>query len=791
MDQAGDPRLLNPLVPTPKPPPLQISDYTSSSPSPCSSSSSSSITYSASSTTLILSDARHRIQALLSPSALSSHSTPLSLLRGAIITLTRYHLSYTLSPSAMAPSGPLQPGDEFVLQVEAFDVVGKGGSGEVGHPRDVMQDSEVRNALQHIKQIDVEPRRAIVRQHAKSLFPSLPPVLSLPSLPLPDAMPPPALRAISAELALHTPLTVSGYLHQFHVPAQSQAVLDAMPPFGPEQPEEVEEVDLAHSQWSSSKEEEERAVFSQYRPLQQREGRPSSSSAQPLVSSAASASASHAAPTTTAVLSSFSPPSLPVALVPHLSPASASLVAPSLPRLLAPPVDAAPLPALSQGEPLSPMQDDIGFYSTQAPLSFISPPLSPSSISSPSLEREDEGEAKAEREEASPLLPLSQHNLPLSTFDVTALHEEAEAEPQQGMDDDEKQKQAEDSNDAPRLSAAVHGHDEESEVEGGDDGSLVEVEQNVPAAADSLYLTQAPMMTEEQSQEPSSPPLPPHRSQVSLHQPDSHVLSSSSESSSRGLSLSLPLPSYPSSMPPLSPGTPSPQRSPQPTRQSAERKEEPAEPLRAAHAAPNGHREHADHHLRAGEQQLPQKERSEEKGVAVEEGKEGDGGMEDVGATLFTAESIRQRQHQRHRQLLDERRDAQRSSSSVYRARPPSPSRSTVDEDEEDGRGGAGQRKRQRVVRFADLQSSQPQREVESKEEVREEGQEGAAVAQSTLTQLTLTDADVQRLRREPRATHAPWSEADYDFVLSYWRSCTTAAADGAGKQSTSLRVVG
>ena len=761
--------LLNPLVAAPKPPPLQISDYTSSSPS---SSSSSSSSPSSPSTTLILSDARHRIQAHLSTSALSSHSTPLSLLRGAIITLTRYTLSYTLNPHSMAPSSPLQPSDEFVLQVDAFDVVGKGGSGEVGHPFDVMQDREVRDALQRIKHIDVEPRRSVLQQHAHTLSSGLPLVSSLPSRSPSELALRSALPALPAELALHTPVTVAGYLHAYHVPLASQLVLDAMQPLAPQQPEEVEEGELGHSQWSSSKEEEERAVFSQYRPLKQRDITPHTAptAARPLLHTAATTAASPTSPPapTTAVLLSSSSSSSPLSsssslsLLPRLS--SSGFVAPALPRL-----DGSSLPPLQPAEPLSPVDDDAGFYSTQAPLSFISPPLSPSSVTTPSLEREEQEESKAEMQEASPPLPLSQHNLPLSTFDVAALHEDGEPEPLLMEDEGEAVQAQGEHSEAVYLSQAVPGHDEEAAGGGGDELSIAEQVPNGVVSVDELYLTQAPMMTEEQ--EPSTPPPSSRRQQQrsSERLDESTLASSASASVSPVLGLSLPSPSEPpSSMPPLSPGTPSPQKSPQRAARKEDGQRRPTEPEQQAQAV--------------------EQERSEEKsggvGVAavVQEEEKG----EAAAATLFTAESIRQRQHQRNRQLLGERRQAQRSSSTLRRARPVSPPSPTVDDGKADAaRDGSSASKKQRTVRFADAPAPQPRTAGEVKEEAKkeEENLPQVAVAQSTLTQLTFSEDEVRRLRHEPRAVHAAWSEEDYHLVISYWRSCTSASADGAAEQ--------
>ena len=69
------------------------------------------------------------------------------------------------------PGSPLSAGDEFVLQVDGFEVVGKGGSGEVGHPIWCLQDKEVRAALQKVKDIEVDGRRALVTSHHTALFP--------------------------------------------------------------------------------------------------------------------------------------------------------------------------------------------------------------------------------------------------------------------------------------------------------------------------------------------------------------------------------------------------------------------------------------------------------------------------------------------------------------------------------------------------------------------------------------------------------------------------------------------
>ena len=694
--------LHNPLVSLPNPPPLQISDYTTSSTTPPH-------------TVLILSDSRHRIQAQVSPSALAAHSTPLSSLRGAIITLTHYILSYVLAPPGL-PGSPLAPGDEFVLQVQSFDVVGSGGSGEVGHPIHCMRDSEVQRAMQSVKDIALDSRRALVTAHSSSLFPHFTP-RTQHSMPPPEAtLPKPAFPAISAELAQWEAPSAGAYLLQYHVPPQAQAILDELEPKGPAVQAEVEEAgDLLPSQWSSSREEEEKAIFSQYSPARIR-----------LV---------HAAPRALGPAPSAAP--LPLISSLQYSPQ----------RLLQHhPVEAAPeLPRLEEGgppssppqspAPPSPQQEE--FYATQAPLSLISPPLSPSSLSSlgPDEGREDAvEEEKAGREpeeDSTAASSLSQHNLPLSTFEVDAMAEDADdhvplyalASQQQGAmthaDDVSKA--------AASPSQMPNSHSADSSADDGDDVPLLELVAD-PSPPMAEPMTQAPMSQalSQLSQDDASPasPLP------------SSVPSSSSLS--RGIELTLPPPSFPSSMPPLSPGTPSPQK----TSSSASQRRRPS-PARSPERRPPSPLPRATIEVKR------EQKKEDEEGA----GDEGDDGQQ------FDPSSIQQRQQRRVQELLSERQGRVGNGDGGGAQK-----RSRMAGADGDGavRGDGASDKRQRTVRFSD--------EAGKGREERKE-REGRGAVRRLSERLVVSKAEVEQLAREPRAAYTPWSDEDYQLIVSHWRS--------------------
>ena len=705
--------LLNPLIPLPTPPPLQISDYiTNTSASPPT-------------TLLILSDARHRIQAHLSPSAHSSLPTPLASLRGAFVTLNRYTLSYHLSLPGL-PSTPLSLGDHFVLLVHSFTLLSPGGSSEVGQPHDCMQDAEVKAAMQTIKDIDLAPRRALVTANASTLFPHFTP-RTTPFVPPSAALPPPALPAIPAELALWEPPTPGAYLLQYAVPPQAQAILDGLEPRGPSVGGEVVDEgagELAPSQWSSSREEDEKAVFSQWSPARPRPVPPITRPVAPITS-----------------LSPSLPPSLPSAPSPP-PPESATphrldavFTAPELPRLEERPDSPSPL---QYDAPPSPRNDE--FYATQAPLSLISPPQSPLSLSSlgeeerggaQGMEDDEEEKATGNSAEDKPADSLSQHNLPLSTFDVDALHEAAadSLAPSQPPQFHLHATQSADDSKAAPLSQMPDGHPPDSPADDADDVRLLELVPDPSPTAEPL--TQAPLSqgVSQLSEEPSTPTTPPS------------VAAPSSTPPSRGFDLSLPPPSYPSSMPPLSPGTPSPQVSPQKAAPSPVREREPARgrsPERPASPLPRAT-------------------------IGVKrEVKEAEEVGEEEAANLFSASSIQQRQQQRAQHLLSQRQGRQDDGDGVGNGTGAQKrGRGAESGGEASERGDDRREKRQRMVRFSDEDG----RGVDERKDA-----EGAGEGARPMN-FMVGGMDVELLAREPRGSYKAWSAEEYQLIVSYWRS--------------------
>ena len=377
------------------------------------------------------------------------------------------------------------------------------------------------------------------------------------------------------------------------------------------------------------------AVFSQYPPMRTRLAqlvtRP--------VENIATTSTPHPIPPPPSSSASSSSPVAPEPPLPAQSFLPSESRAPELPRL-----------SLSQSPPRpqapsSPRPDD--FYATQAPLSFISPPLSPSSPSSMGVEDPTGQSQKAvdgKEEETDPAsFSLSQHNLPLSSFDVDAMREE---------EDQEDRKKA-----AAPLSQALHDEN--------DDGSSEVELMTDPSPPVVDFMTQGPMLSEDQSQEPSA--------------------NSPSASQFRSLDLSAPPPSYPSSMPPLSPGTPSPESS----------------PPRRRHLSP----------LRSLDEPPPRPQPPVE--VKSERGEEaGPEEIKDAGVDLFSAESIQQRQQRQNQLLLSEKR-RQQGGAGQKRMTTSDPQMAEIEEAQR--RVSGGQQKRQRMVRFSD------ERKVEEVREDRDE----------------------------------------------------------------------
>ena len=371
------------------------------------------------------------------------------------------------------------------------------------------------------------------------------------------------------------------------------------------------------------------------------------------------------------------------------------------------------------------------------PLSLLTPPDSPSSSASSDSEH---NAAPAEGTAGSFPVPLSQHNLPLSTLDVETMREEAEENPR--MEVEGKSDATRPAQDASSVGREPDGHDDESLDDGRDELSAAELAGDAASfAVDGLYMTQAPMLTEEQDHEPSSPPADAPR-------PSMPSTGSGSSSVARDVDLTLasqPFPSsqpYPSSMPPLSPGPPSPEGPGTPPK--AEVEVDPVSLLlhvRDAAVQPtvDGLSERSD--------SPPAERDGEEKGDP---------------ASGYSEGAIRKRQQQRNAQLLRDRREAQRSrvlsptASQQRSAAPLRPLRERDGRADSDGalaQGGSG--KRQRVVRFA-----------KEAEEVKE-----PEMARRSITEMTVECSDVESLRHETRAVYKAWSDDDYHFIISIARA--------------------
>ena len=739
--------LLQPLLPTPPAPPLQVSDYTSASSSPSSSSSSSSARV-----VFILSDSRHRIAAVVSPSALSAHLVPLPAFRGAIIRPTDCTLQYTLSASADS----LAAGDEFVLALDGFELLGASGIAEVGQPVACMEDEEVRETLSTIKAVDLQQRRARLSSTSSSSSSAPAPSLSASALCF-SPFPPLAADLAAAVL----PASSSAALSLLHLSPQSQRVLDTLPPFPPSQlpPLAGAEFPSAPSQWSSEEEREEKdaVVFSQFVPFGQRGDQ------QHAQQQAAS--------------SSFSVSPLPRIALPVTEPAFPS--SPQSPSRAA---------FASQQQPESPSAAADDFYSTQAPLSLLSPPLSPASSLSSSGSQAGG--------------PLLEANQPLSTYDVDCMREEEDSKLQQ-----QQQHSTGDALAAGQGMEIVEVEDEEEEDTGmragGEGGANLEekyslseqeaeAETTTAAAAaggdDEYYSTQAPMLSElQESQEPQSFFL----SQAQELQ--AGAASPPSSSSPPPLQLpSLPL-AFPSSMPPLSPGTPSPRLKQEPETAASQRSKAAAAVAASAVRVQLAF----DAAIRAAtvvrptppereERKLPlpvsiaaaqSRQRAEEEvDVLMLDGADDfDADDEEVQpstegkqADHYSAEHIRQRQQRRNQQLLSQRQrnangdqqqqEAAAESDWVLGKRQRRPSGNAAAEAVEDDEGRRSRGSRGRTVRFSDQQRAEekdPERvddseQEEGKEERRRSGTAAAAAAQAMES--------------------VSWSDDDHDFFIGYWR---------------------
>jgi len=723
--------LPKPDIPLPTAASLQITDYSTEPPA-----APSELPR----VTAIVSDGHLRIRAPVDDAALRAvrDSTPLPQWRGAIIALDNWTLSYTA--------------DEFIVQLHAFHVLQAVGSSDIGSSRHCMDDREVRHTHTVLRQVNTTQRHQHVLTSHTKLFPNtpLPPPLYSTTQPIP------------AELAaVRPPSTDLSFLYS--VPELCQRELDRLEPKESGGGMEVSGVGEASggglSQWSSGsdeKDDKEQEYFSQYAGLRQPFLPPAQSRASPLFPplTAVTPLPTSASSTAVSTASTSSPPAVvesPTVLLQPLK--TGALTTPSL--------------LLSQSAP---------HHAIYSQLSLTPSPLQPNQRQAPPSPAQSVSSAASSQpvEDAVHLLPASQHNLMETSLERDAMQ----------ADDDDLLHTSTVPPLIPPPSQPLQPSQPQLAQPHDDDSSLLpsqplqssqssEVEEVAAAAApfvdDGFFMTQAPSVSEYASQQLAASQAVSGGSTDSdddvvfdLDEQERAAVSEVSGVSAAGRRAAAAVDRlmddfYPSSMPPLSPGPPSP----------AVKDEEGEET-----------KEGGVHEARAEMSVLEVRSEAE---AELQDESTADG------ASHFSAEMIARRQRERNAELLRQRQD--KDFSAPLQSQPQGQqhvSRQAEPRDEaavgrsatdgvlaKRGRssvvsGGGSERgadKRRRSVRFDE------ERNMEHM--ARDDGSDGSSVASESGQSLAelLRGVSVEEVAGQPMAVFDGWSGDDFAWHCSYWQT--------------------
>ena len=720
--------LPSPHLPLPTAGSLQITDYSTEPPTS---------TTQLPRVTAIVSDGHLRIRAPVDDEALRAvrDSTPLPQWRGAIIALDNWTLSYTL--------------DEFVLQLHAFHVLQAVGSSDIGSARHCMDDQLVRQTHTTIKQANTQQRRQLLYAQHATLFPNqpLPPSTYSVTQPIPAELA--AVQLPSAELSF-----------MYSVPEVCQQELDKLAPREGAGTTEMQQSSagadevggVGLSQWSSGsdeKDEKDQEYFSQYAgirpPILPLPRLPGSALPlfPPLISAAPSTSALSSASASTA--SAVIQPHAALLTPSKLIPASASLLSsqPTPHNAIYSQLSLSPTPPQPQQTqtPASPTHSIASISSLQpAEDALHLPPASQHNMMETSLER-DAMLMDAEDDSAAVVLPPSQPSQP------------SQAQLAQPRDDEQSLLSSQSSR-SSQLSAA--------EV-----AAAVEAEMYVDVD-DGFFMTQAPSVSEYASQLAASHVASDGEMgsdddvAFSLYETDKVVETETAEAAgvpgaSGAVRTYVDLP--PASMPPLSPGPPSPTI-------KAEEREESKEKRSVAD----------------GRAEVLSPEAASVVGADRRDGNAAGG----VGH--FSAEMIAQRQRVRNAELLRQRESevgatmqGHEQAGDAWLQQESKQEEPPVELDE-GGRqservlakrggsssisGGGSERadKRQRSVRFDDERNTQ--------HEARDDGSDGSGGASESGQSLAdlLRGVSVEEVAKQPiAASFDGWDDDDFAWHRSYW----------------------
>ena len=713
--------LPKPEVPLPPAASLQITDY-STEPPP----SPSDLPR----VTAVVSDGHLRIRAPVDEEALRAvrESTPLPQWRGALIALDNWTLSYTL--------------DEFVLQLHTFHVLQAVGSSDIGSARHCMDDQQVRHTHTVLKQADTQHRHQLVHaQHAK-LFPKQP-------------LPPPSYsvtQPIPAELAaIRPPSADLSFLYS--VPELCQRELDRLSPKdgagGAEMQQAVagagEASGVELSQWSSSsdeKDEKDQEYFSQYtgiRPPTLPLSRTSASplfppltTTTPLFPSSSSALSSTVSATSSPAVVQPSTAPLP-AVQPSASAASSLLLSQSIPHNAfysqlsltpSPPqphqLQAPPSPSLSVSSASSQLSEDL----------LHIPSASQHNLMETSLERDAMQPVEDTSSTDAPLPPPPSQPVHTSQIQLAQPRdEESSLQPSQPL-------QPSQSSESEEMAVAAE-----------------------PFVDDGFFMTQAPSVSDYASQLAASQAVHDELMEsddvvFDLDDTDGGfaVEEVGAPSAVGGAAAQRrPLDDIsPSSMPPLSPGPPSPSPKHEEMEERKEGASKAGKEISALEAIPEAEVEQRDE-------------------AAVDE------------INQFSAEMITRRQRERNAELLrqrhvgkeqeplppqeeskqEEQRDEQTDESGVPAATFAKRGRGSVATASNSERAD----KRRRSVRFDD--------ERNTEHVARDDVSDGLSVASESGHHQSLADllraVAVEEVVNQPMAVFDGWSGDDFAWHCSYW----------------------
>ena len=740
MSTALRPWLFNYITALPKPDvalpsagSLQITDYSTEPPA-----SPSALPR----VTALVSDGHLRIRAPVDEAALRAvrDGTPLPQWRGAIVALDGWTLSYTA--------------DEFVLQLHSFRVLQAVGSSDIGSARHCMDEPQVRHTHALLSRVDTQQRhQLLLAQHAK-LFPGQP-------------LPPPSYSAeqpLPAEVAAaHPPSSELSFLYS--VPEHCQRELDKLPPMEATRgqaagaSEASEAGALGLSQWSSGSDEadeKDQEYFSQYiglrPPVPELVSPPAQSSARPLFPPLAPA-ALLTASTRSNSLSASPAAAVQPSSITTLAPQSASTATPSQ------------LP-LSRSTPHNPIYTQLSLtpsppqpHDTQAP---PSPALSVSSTSS------------SHAEEALHLPPASQHNVMETSLERDAMQaEELEAsagasaatplsqQPSRSLPTSQLAQPRDDEHSPLPSQPLQPSQSSQSEEKAGAAG---------PFADDGFFMTQAPSSSEyasqlaasqahnEQSQDSGLDLMQFELVEADEANDDAEAEEAAASPPPRvvGAEGGQPSDVFPASMPPLSPGPPSPNDMHEGKDESTDNREE-AERKETAMLRVSTEAER-EQRARSGED----------------------------GSSHFSAEGIARRQRERNAELLRQRQDSEAAAAELQRQQHESKydqsSEEQVEVGPEHSNGTSGKRsrsaadassghgrpdKRRMSVRFDDNRNIEHAPVAPADEDGSQRSMEADESGQS-LAEL-LAGVSMEEVASQPLAEFEGWSGADFVWHCSYW----------------------